>query len=140
MCIPSFNNDDEFNGIPMFLNPLYSSLHCDDPIHNVKIARYSIKMFDESVDPIFDIQTLNLKTDVLDSIDVFSIRCKANLFGWKVLRDCNQFFWVLIGPFPSPYAFLGWKFSDLFLHNVFQVINLACKENNAFLYSNCHPT
>jgi hypothetical protein len=108
MCTFSFNNDDEFKGIPMFLNPLYSSLHYDDPISDRKIATDGIMMFDESIDPIFDIQTLNLKPEIFNPIDAFSVRCKAHLVGWHVLKDGNHFFWVLIGHFPSPYASVGW--------------------------------
>jgi len=75
MCTLSFNNDDEFKGIPIFLNPLYeSSLHYDDPISDMKIPKDDINMFDECIYHIFDIQTLNLKHRVLDPIDDFNVR------------------------------------------------------------------
>jgi hypothetical protein len=97
-------------------------------------------MFDESIDPILDIETSNHKPDVLDPIDAFSIRCKAHLVGWKVLQDGNQFFWVLISLFPSPYASVGWQVGEISLCNAFQVMNPACKTNDVFLYAKCHPT
>jgi hypothetical protein len=81
----SFNNDYDFKGVPIFLNPLYSSLHYDDPISDRKIATYGIIMFGESIDPIFHIQTLNLKIEILNPIDAFNIRCKTDLVGWQVL-------------------------------------------------------
>jgi hypothetical protein len=75
MCTLSFDNDDDFKGIPRFLNPLYeSSLHYDDPIYDRKIPKDDINMFDECIDHIFDIQTLNLKPEVLDPIDAFNVR------------------------------------------------------------------
>jgi hypothetical protein len=80
MCTFPFNNDDEFKGIPIFLNPLYeSSLHYDDPIFYRKIATNDTIMFDESIDPIPHIQTLNLKPKIFNPIDSFSVICKAHL-------------------------------------------------------------
>jgi hypothetical protein len=38
------------------------------------IATDNIRMFDDSIDPIFDIQTLNHKPKILDPIDAFGIR------------------------------------------------------------------
>jgi hypothetical protein len=48
----------------MFLNPLYSSLEYDDYFHDEKIVTYDVKMFDESINPILDIQTstMNLRS------------------------------------------------------------------------------
>jgi hypothetical protein len=141
MCTLSFDNDDEFKGIPMFLNPLYeSSLHYDDPISDRKIPKDDINMFDECIDHIFDIQTLNPKPEVLDPIDTFNVRCKTHLVGWHILKDGDHFFWVLISPFSSPYASVGWHVSKFSLCKVFQVMKSACKTNDAYLYAKCHPT
>jgi hypothetical protein len=107
ICIFSFNNDDEFMGIPIFLNPLYFSLHYDDPIFDRKIETNGFMMFDESINPIFDIQTLNLKPKIFNPIDAFSVRCKDHLVGWHILKDGNLFFWVLICHSPSPYTSIG---------------------------------
>jgi len=124
----------------MFLNPLYYSLHYDDPISGRKMETYGIRMFDESIDPIFDIQTLNLKLGIFNPINAFSIRCKDHLVGWHVLQDCNRLFWVFIGHFPSPYASIGWSVRNISLRKVFQVMSPVCKENDAFLYAKCHLT
>jgi len=91
----------------MFLNPLYHSLHYDDPISDRKITTYNIMVFDEPINPIFDIPTLNLKPEIFNSIDTFSVRCKTHLVGWHVLKDGNLFFWVLICHSPSPYTSIG---------------------------------
>jgi hypothetical protein len=84
MCTFYFNDDDEFKGIPMFLNPLYeSSLHYHDPFSDQKIPKDGINMFDECIDhifdiqtlnPIFDIQALNHKSEVLYPIDTFNVK------------------------------------------------------------------
>jgi len=82
MCTLCFDNDDDFKGIPRFLNPLYKScLHNDDPIYNKKIPKYDINRFDDCIDHIFDIQTLNPQTEVLNSIDTCSVKCRTHLFG-----------------------------------------------------------
>ena len=114
----SFNDEDEFKGIPMFLKTLYeSSLHYHDPFSDKKIPKDGIKIFDECIDHIFGIQTLNIifyiqalnhKYEVLDPIDTFNVRCKTHLVGWYVLEDGDHFFWVLIGHFSLPYAFVSW--------------------------------
>jgi hypothetical protein len=53
MYASSFDNDDKFKDIPMFLNHLYEcSLHYDDPISDRNIATNEMKMFDESINPI----------------------------------------------------------------------------------------
>jgi hypothetical protein len=58
----------------MFLNPLYFSLEYDDPIHGGKNEKDGIKMLNESIGPILDIQTSNHKPDFHDIINAFSIR------------------------------------------------------------------
>jgi hypothetical protein len=74
-CTFSFNDDDYFKEIPMFLNPYYEySLHYNDHISERNIPRDNINLFDEFIDHLFDIQTLNPKPDVLDSINTFSIK------------------------------------------------------------------
>jgi hypothetical protein len=73
ICTFSFNDDDEFVEFPMYLNPLYSSLHYDNPISDREIATYGITIFDESIDPIFHIQTLNLKYEIFNHIDTFNV-------------------------------------------------------------------
>jgi hypothetical protein len=47
-CTFSFNDDEYFKDIPMFLNPYYeSSLHYDDHVPDRKIPRDHINLFDE---------------------------------------------------------------------------------------------
>jgi hypothetical protein len=84
-CTFYFNNDDEFMGIPTFLNPLYeSSFHYDDFISERKIATDDMMMYDEYIDLI---ETLNLKPQIFNPIDAFRVRCKTScwlacLGGW----------------------------------------------------------
>ena len=139
MCTLSFNNDDEFKGLPMFLNPLYASLEYDDHTLGEKIASDGIMMLDEFIITIFDIQTLNHNPEVLDPIDAFSIRHKIHLVGWHILKGGNHLFWVFTGHFPSPYAFVGWKVGKFFLHNALQASKLPWEHKNAFLYTKFHP-
>jgi hypothetical protein len=135
MCTLSFDNDDDFKGIPRFLNPLYESyLYYDDPIYDRKIPKDDINIFDEFIDHIFDIQTLNLKPQVLDPIDDFNVRCKSHLVGWQVLQDGNQFFWILIGPLHAMYALIGQHSSP----NSLQTINPTWGFKDAFLYAKFH--
>jgi hypothetical protein len=90
MCRFSFNDDDDFKGIPMSLNPLYeSSSHYDDFISNRNIATDDMMMYDESIDPI---QTLNLKPQICNPIDASRVRCKTHLVGWHVLVVRNHLF------------------------------------------------
>ena len=59
-CTFSFNDDDYFKDILMFLNPLYeSSLNHDEPVPNRKIHRDQINLFDEFIDHLLDTKTLN---------------------------------------------------------------------------------
>ena len=92
------------------------------------------------MDPILDMETLNLKPNVFVSINVFNIRYKAHIVSWHILQDGNHLFWVLISLLPPPYASVGWQVNEISLRNTFKVINSVCKENDAFLYVKCHPT
>jgi hypothetical protein len=133
----------------MFLNPLYESyLHYHDPFFNQNIPKDGINMFDEctyhifniqTLNPIFNIQALNHKYEVLYPIDSFNVRCKTHLVGWNILEDIDHSFWVLIGHFSSPYAFVGWHVSVLSFRKVFLVMSPSCKTLDAFLYDKCHP-
>jgi hypothetical protein len=121
----------------MFLNPYYEpSLNHDDPVPDRKIPRDHINLLDEFIDHLFDIQTLNPK---FDSIDTFSIKCKASV-GWQVLEAGNHFFWVLISYFSSPYTFVGWHVGSPSTSRFFKVIRSTCKIGNTFLYAKFHPT
>jgi hypothetical protein len=140
MCTLSFNNDNEFKGFPTFSNPLYASLEYYDLILNEKITSDNIRLCDEPINHIFNIQAFNHKSEVLDLINTFNFRCKTHLVGWNVLKHGDHFFWALVGLFPQPYAFVGWHVSVFSLHKVFQVVKYACKTNDAYLYAKCHPT
>jgi hypothetical protein len=140
MSIASFDNDNEFKCIDMILNNLYYPLHYDDPIPGGEIATTCITMFDESIDPTFDIQTLNLKPEIFNLINAFKVRYNDHLVGWHVLHDDNHLFWVLIGLLPLLYASFGWHVGNFFVRKVFQVMIPACKVNNVFLYAKCYPT
>jgi hypothetical protein len=121
----------------MFLNPCYeSSLHHDDPVPDRKVPRDDTNLFDEFMDHPFNVQTLNPKSD---SIDTFSIKCKASV-GWHVLEVGDRFFWVLISHFSSPYTFVGWHVGSPSTHKFFKVIRSACKAGDTFLYAKFHPT
>jgi hypothetical protein len=88
----------------MFFNPCYeSSLQHDDPVLDRKVPRDDTYLFDEFMHHPFNVQTLNLKSD---SIDTFSIKCKTSV-GWHVLEVGNRCFWVLINHFSTPYTFVG---------------------------------
>ena len=116
----------------MFLNPYYESpLHYDDPVPERNILKYDINLFDKCIYHLFDIQTLNPKPDVLDSIDTFSIKCKFSHVGWQVLEVGNRFFWVLISHFSSAYTSVGWYVGNSSVHKVFKVVIPTCKIDDA---------
>ena len=103
-CTFYFDDNDYCRDIPMFFNPCYeSSLHHDDPVPDRKVHKDDINLFAEFMDHPFNVQTLNLKSD---SIDTFGIKCKTSV-GWHVLGIGDHFFWLLINCIFTPYAFVG---------------------------------
>jgi hypothetical protein len=121
----------------MFFNPFYeSSFHHDDLVPDIKVHKNDTNLFVEFMDDPFNVQTLNLK---FDSIDTSSIKCKAYV-GWHVLEVGDHFFWVLINHFSAPYTFVGWHVGIPSMHEIVKLIKFACKAGDAFLYAKFHPT
>jgi hypothetical protein len=111
-------------------------LNHDDLVPDRKIPRDHINLCDEFIDQLFDTQTLNIKSD---PIDTFSIKCKE-FVGWHVLEVGDHFFWVLIIHFSSPYTLVGWHVGSPSTHKFFKVIRSSCKAGDTFLYVKFHLT
>jgi hypothetical protein len=121
----------------MFLNPYYeSSLHHEGPVPDRKVPRDDTVLFDEFMHHPFNVQTLNLKSD---SIDTFTIKCRASV-GWHVLEVGDRFFWALINHFFASYTFVGWHVDSPSTYKFVKLIRSACKACDTFLYAKFHPT
>jgi hypothetical protein len=121
----------------MFFNPCYeSSLHHDDPAPNRKVHRYDSNLFVEFMDHPFNVQTLNPKSN---SINTFIITGKA-FVGWHVLEIGDRFFWLLINHISAPYTSFGWHVGSPSTHKVIKLIRSACKAGDTFIYAKFHPT
>jgi hypothetical protein len=133
----SFNEDDYFKDIPMLLNPCYeSSLHHDNHVPDRKVPRGDTNWFDEFIDHPFKVQTLNPKSN---SIDTFIITSKEYV-GWHVLEIGDRFFWLLINHISASYTFVDWHVGSPSMHKFFKLIGSACKAGDTFLYAKFHPT
>jgi hypothetical protein len=136
-CNFYFDDSDYCRDIHMFFNPCYeSSLHHDDHVPDRKVLRDDINLFDEFMDHPFKVQTLNPKSN---SINTFIITGKASV-GWHVLEVGGRFFWVLINHIFAPYTSVGWHFGSPSMHKFVKLIRPACKAGDTFLYAKFHLT
>jgi hypothetical protein len=121
----------------MFFNPCYeSSFHHDDPVPDRKVHRYDSNLFVDFMDHPFKVQTLNPKSN---SIDTFIIIGKASV-GWHVLEIGDRFFCLLINHFSEPHTSVGWHVGSPSMHKFVKLIRFTCKEGDAFLYAKFHLT
>jgi hypothetical protein len=128
-----FDENEYCRDFNMFINPCYeSSLNHDDLVIDIKVYTGDIKLFDKFINHPFKVQTLNPKSN---SVNTFIITGKAYV-GWHVLEGGDRFFLVLINHFSTQYTSVGCSST----HKFIKPIKPACKACDVFLYTKFHPT